>query len=125
MAAWPGSLPTAPIVDEFHYEPVPQSISTGMDSGPPKRRRRFSTAFGKYHLSFMLTGAQRATFQTLYVTTMAGGSDTITGFADPTDGSTATFQIADGGDPVWTPIDSAASAANIKWHLAMVWDRVA
>ena len=125
MAAWPGSLPTAPLVGEFRYEPVPQSISTAMDTGPPQRRRRFSTAFGRYHMAFILTGAQRATFQTFYVTTASGGSATITGFTDPTDGSTATFQIAAGGDPVWTPLSSSATASLRKWHLAMVWDRVA
>jgi hypothetical protein len=112
-------------MDGFSFEPVPQSISTEMDSGPPKRRRRFSTAYGRYSMSFLLTGAQKADFDTFYGTTLAGGSGTITGFPDPVDKTTATFQFAAGGDPKWMPVRPDGSTSNRKWLLSVVWDRVA
>lgn len=125
MAAWPGSLPTSPLLSEFAYEPVDQCTVTAMDVGPPQRRRRFSTAFGRYTICFILTGTQRATFDTFYFTTLAGGSGQITGFADPRDGSSATFQFAGGSVPRWTPLRPDATAAAKKWHVSMQWERVA
>lgn len=125
MAVWPGSLPTSPLADGFTYEPVPQSISTQMECGPPKRRRRFSVAYGRYGMRFLLTGAQRATFETFYGSDLAGGSGTITGFPDPRDGAAVTFQIAEGGDPKWASVGQAGDPTARKWLLSMVWDRTA
>lgn len=125
MAVWPGTLPHSPLAESFSYEPVPQSISTQMDAGPPKRRRRFSVAYGRYQMTFLLTGLQRATFETFYGTDLAGGSGTITGLVDPTDGSAATFQFSDGGDPRWAPARPDGSTANRRWYLTVVLDRVA
>lgn len=124
MAVWPGTLPHSPLADSFSYEPAPQSISTQMDSGPPKRRRRYSVAYGKFGMSFILTGTQRAAFETFYGTDLAGGSGTITGFPNPIDGSSATFQFADGGDPKWRALRPDGSANARKWLLSVVWDQV-
>lgn len=125
MATWPGTLPGSPLADGFTYEPVPQSISSGMETGPPKRRRRFSVAYGRYTMSFLLTGVQRATFETFYNTTLGGGADVITGFRDPTDGSTATFQFAAGGDPKWQPVRPDGSTSLRRWLLTVIWERTA
>lgn len=124
MAVWPGSLPASPLMDGFSYEPDPQSVSTSMETGPPKRRRRYSTAYGRYSMQFLLTGTQRATFQTFHDTDLAGGSGTITGFPDPVTQATATFQFAQGGDPKWAPIRPDGSEPSRRWILSVVWDRV-
>lgn len=125
MAAWPGTLPSAPDAAGYRYEPVPQSISSPMDTGPPKRRRRFSTAFGMHQMPFTLTDTQRATFETFYNTTMAGGSSTITGFTDPFTGSTsAVFQIAQGGDPKWDIVRPHGTQASRLWRVTMIWERI-
>jgi len=125
MAAWPGSLPQAPLLDEFEYVPFDPCVVTEMDTGPPQRRRRFSTAFGRYSIVFVLTGRQVAAFVTFYFTTLAGAPGTITGFPDPRDGATATFQFAPGSVPSRAPITSGATAAERAWHVSMQWDRVA
>ena len=125
MPSWPSGIPHTPLAESYSFEPVPQAISTQMDSGPPKRRRRFSVAYGTHSMSFILTGSQRATFQTFYLTTIAGGSLAFTGLADPTDGTAATFQFANGGDPRWAALRPDASIAARRWLLTITLERTA
>jgi len=125
MATWPASLPDAPLAEDFAVEPVPQSISTDMDTGSPKRRRRFSVAYRRYRMSFLLTDTQRDTFETFYSTTIAGGSGTIEGLTDPYTNGSATFQIADGGDPVWAPVKPSGTASARLWKLTLGLERTA
>jgi len=125
MAAWPGSLPQAPLLDEYSFEPADQCVTTDMDTGPPQRRRRFSVGFGRHSIAFLLTGTQRAAFDTFYGTTLGGGATVITGFPHPTTGAAATFQFARGSVPQYRVETSAAAAADRLVHVSMVWDQVA
>jgi hypothetical protein len=122
MAVWPASLPHAPLLDDLEIEDVDQAISTDMESGPPKRRRRFSTAFGFRGMSFLLTGTQLATLDAFYAIDLEGGSGTITGFPDPKDGSAATFQPRGS----YTPRIFRPGPPHLRrWRVRLVWDRVA
>ena len=123
MAAWPGTLPTAPLLEEFTHEPLDQCVGTDMDSGPPQRRRRFSTAIARQTWCMHLTGTQRAAFESWYLGTLEGGAGVITGLNDPFDDVAATYQFA--AAPQWSPVASAAAASGRLWKLRMVWDRVA
>lgn len=123
MATWPASLPQSPLAGGFDYAPVAQSISTEMDTGPPKRRRRFSVAYGRYTMQFLLNGTQKATFDTFYGTTLAGGADAFTGLADPLDKSAATFQFA--AEPMWTILRPDGSTTSRRWMLQVVLERTA
>lgn len=125
MATWPVTLPTAPLLDAFRVEAVDQCVSTQMDAGPPKRRRRFSVGYGIYPMSFILTATQRSAFETFYRTTLEGGALAFDGFTDPTDGSsTATWQFTADGTPRWTPITCGSSSSDRSWRVDMRWERL-
>lgn len=60
MAVWPETLP-APMTGQAAYEPLVENVaSTSMDSGAPKRRRRFTYVPEKFSGSIRLTAAQCA-----------------------------------------------------------------
>jgi len=92
MVAWPASLPQNPLQQGFSEEMPKLSITTQMDAGPDKVRRRFTAGVTKYNLQFDLTTAQRATFITFYETTTLGGSVRFD-FPDPVTGVTAEFRF--------------------------------
>ncbi len=113
MPAWPGTLPTAPFFDGLEFSPVDQSISTEMETGPPKRRRRFSAELVVVRVPMLLTGTELAAFRTFYNTSLSGGSATFT-FTDPSDGTTATYQFITA--PSWRPIMAHATPATRLWR---------
>ena len=117
MTAWPASLPQSPLAGDLAYSPQDQSISTTMQVGPPKRRRRYSSEVGILPpLRFIVTGVQLATFRTFWGTTMAGGSGTFT-FVDPNDDSTATYQFD--GPPSWSLLLPHDDDELRKWLLSV------
>ena len=122
MAAYPGTLPDIQLMNGLQYAADDQSISTTMDVGPPKRRRRFSTRFGRHVIPIWLTGTELAAFDTWFDTTLVGGSATFT-WTDTSDGSTVTFQFRT--RPVWRPIKAHATATSRKWQGVYDLDRVA
>ena len=117
MTAWPASLPQSPLFDGLSYSPQDQSVSTTMQVGPPKRRRRYSSEVGNIApLRFIITGVQLATFRTFWGTTMAGGSLTFT-HTDPNDDSTATYQFT--GAPSWSLLKPHNDDEQRKWLLTV------
>jgi len=81
-----------------------------------------SGSFGTYEMAFYLTGEQRADLVTFVVTTLSGGSSTISGFPDPVDGSTATFLIVSG--PEYDFSKGGDAAAQRDGNVRMTWRRV-
>lgn len=66
MATFPSSL--FPLIDADNYasaEGYPV-IRTEMDTGPPKRRRRFTAAVRRRRLSMLCDETERETFRTFY-----------------------------------------------------------
>lgn len=71
---WPVSLPTWVLLDGYQESPPATRIRTEMDSGVPKMRNRYSASVRPVTFSTLLTASQVATFDTFYVTTLAGGT---------------------------------------------------
>jgi len=88
--AWPGSLPVYP---RYGWQQPfgNNTIVTQTDSGPKKRRRRYSAAAPRVFTGqFVFTKAQFATFDTFYETTTKGGSLAFD-FTDPVDDTTKDY----------------------------------
>ena len=68
---WPASLPQAPLVAGWGEPGGPNVIRTPMDKGPAKQRRR-SAKPRPMSVSFMMTAAQLATFETFVNDTLRG-----------------------------------------------------
>lgn len=77
MAAFPPSLPP-PALGSFTESPADNSISTSMDIGPAKKRRRSTVAPKPMAFTLLLTRAQVATLFTFYETTTFSGVDSFT-----------------------------------------------
>lgn len=72
MPSWPATLPA--IEKEGYSETPPDtSISTTMEAGPPKVRRRASAGVRKLIAPLTLSKAQTQILDDFYVTTLAGG----------------------------------------------------
>lgn len=86
MATWPTSLPQ---YHEIGLQETRQQgfVRTQMDTGPYKQRRRFTAVTRYLEGTMLMTNAQRATFDTFYVTTINQGADEFD-FIDPVDAST-------------------------------------
>lgn len=69
-ATWPSGLPV-PIDESLSYEPlVDNIITTQMETGAPKRRRRFTNVPEAFTCTLVLTRAQVAILQAFVVTTL-------------------------------------------------------
>lgn len=68
---WPASLPSPRSDGSAKYAPlVDNVITTEVETGAPKRRRRFTSVPESFAATLMLTGAQCATLQAFVVTTL-------------------------------------------------------
>ena len=74
-AVWPVTLPTRFQAQPGVVEQPPNvTIETAMDAGPPKMRRRFTAGDRIVQGALALTRTQRATLDTFFMDTLAGGS---------------------------------------------------
>jgi len=119
MAAWPASLPQNL---EVGVKDVRQKgfVRTPMSAGPPKQRKRFSASSRELSGNMHFTAAQRATFETFYVTTINEGSDEFT-FIDPNDGLTANFRFVD--VPQLSGLKGGASGGDL-WMISLKLERL-
>lgn len=68
--AWPATLPR-PIAAGAGYSPLVENVaSTDMETGAPKRRRRFTAVPEKFEASLRLTAAQTTTLKTFVEITL-------------------------------------------------------
>ena len=76
MAAWPGTLPAAPLANGGGLEPVPQSVRTDMEFGAARSRRISKARNDKVSVSWNLSDAQMDIFRTWFEndSEAAGGS---------------------------------------------------
>jgi hypothetical protein len=86
---WPAELP-APLNESGQFAPlVDNVIATQMETGAPKRRRRFTAVPEAYSGTVLLTGAQTETLRTFVATTL---QDVLPfDWTDWRNGSTATY----------------------------------
>lgn len=86
-ATWPPGLPTRALVST-RWTPRRDRIVTPMDYGPAKARRRGQGGIRPVPYAMYLEGdALLTTFRNFYQTTLAGGTKTFNGLADPATGS--------------------------------------
>lgn len=100
MPTWPASLPQSPGIDGYAEQVPNVMIASQMDAGPEKRRKRFTAGVRPFHFRILLKRADVATFDTFYVTTLAGGTLTFD-WTHPRTGAVATFAFQ--GQPKYTP----------------------
>ena len=69
-ATWPASLPV-PTDESLNYAPLVEPvITTQMETGAPKRRRRFTAVPETFNCTLILTREQIAILQTFVITTL-------------------------------------------------------
>ncbi len=72
MAVWPAGLP------QKQFSPVTEkrqdaAIRSSMDTGTPKKRRRFTAAVREITIPIVLSMAEKIIFDTFYITTLKEG----------------------------------------------------
>ncbi len=93
MASWPAGLPQTVLATASRTRQAGR-LRTSMDSGPPKQRARFTAVVKNYDVEIIVTGAQLATFETFYETTINNGTDSFT-WVDPFDDTSKTLRFRD------------------------------
>jgi len=91
LPAWPSTLPQNQFIGVAD-ERGKGAIRTSMDAGPAKTRRRFSAAVRAITCPIEMTGTQRGTFDTFFITTLAEGSLPFT-WSDPETDVTQNFRF--------------------------------
>jgi len=71
---WPSTLPQKPVAFKYGETEPSNTIRQNMQVGPPKSRPLSSAKGEELDLVFIFTGTQKATFRTLYRTTLSWGS---------------------------------------------------
>ena len=100
MTAWPGTLPSAPLLENFQELLPDTAIRTDMDTGPVKLRQRTTAGVGSLMVSYLLSAAQTATLDAFYETTLAGGS-TAFDYTHPRTNATVSCRFV--SPPEYTP----------------------
>ena len=90
MPAWPGSVPSSPLVGTMRIETDDVTVSFKPDVGPILRRRRYTAVSRKYEFDLMLTQAELNTLDTFFETTCEDGVLSFT-MDDPATGLSATW----------------------------------
>lgn len=73
MPVWPSSLPAYPLLGNKGQFPN-LTLSTAMDVGPSKVRRRAVAASTPRECSWVLSGTQLAALRTFFMADLAGGA---------------------------------------------------
>ncbi len=92
MAVWPAGLQQKQFTGVTE-ERQDASVRSKMDTGAPKKRKRFTAAVRTMTVPIVLTQAERVTFDTFYITTLEEGSLSFD-WIDPVDGvSTISYRF--------------------------------
>ena len=111
MAVYPASLPQYPLVRGFTDERQTGSIRSNMDTGAPKTRKRFTAVVRKLTWPTILTGTQRATFDTFFITTINEGASS---FTINDSASTVTISVKFINPPSWNIITAYGPAFSVS-----------
>jgi hypothetical protein len=74
MATWPSDLPDYPLLNGYSEAPQSGVLRTQMDSGRPKRRKRYNAPPTQFNVQFNLTGSQLQTFEDFFETDLEFGA---------------------------------------------------
>ena len=92
MPDWPSSLPSIPLVAGYTEELPRTTITTAMDAGPAKTRRRLTNNVSKHNINLTLNETEVAAFKSFYETDILGGSLEFT-FNDPITQTPSNFRF--------------------------------
>tara|TARA_Y100000114_G_C11702584_1_gene299185 strand:+ start:78 stop:443 length:366 start_codon:yes stop_codon:yes gene_type:complete len=115
MTSWPASLPQTVLASATRTRQAGK-IRSGMDTGAPKQRQRFTATVKNYDVEIIVTGAQLATFDTFYKTTINNGTDSFT-WTDPFTGASATLRFRE--EPSETVIKPDSTANNRLFKISL------
>lgn len=74
MPTWPASLPQEPLIKEYQEAPKSNVIRSEMSYGPAKARRRSTAKMTNAQTIYLLTQAQRETFEQWFENDIADGA---------------------------------------------------
>ena len=74
MSTWPVTLPQSPLIEGYSETLANIVVRTDMDAGPPKVRKRFTSAALPFKMSMILTGEQMETLDEFFTDTCNGGA---------------------------------------------------
>lgn len=114
MVSWPTTLPQELIEDGFEETMQSLIISTDMEVGPPKTRKRLTASFTPIKGSIIVTKDQRAIFLTFFHSTIAGGAIKFT-WKHPITGSTVKMKII--GPPKITSLGGDYFKIDMDLHI--------
>ena len=115
MPTWPISLPQLPFAGASAQD-VDQVLRTPMDSGPPSRRNRFTTHMQTLQMPMVLTGAERATFDFFFRSTLSHGSLAFD-WIDLVDDTTVSLAFT--APPAWALIGGADDPLERTWSTVL------
>lgn len=115
MAIWPGTLPQ---YFEVGVQDTRQQgfIRSQTDTGPYKQRKRFTATSRFLSGTMLMTGTQRATFETFYKTTLSGGADAFD-FIDPADFSTCSARFV--SPPTLSAVAGGDTSGTAQWRVEL------
>ena len=114
MSNWPAGLPQQFFMGTTQADQESRLISQ-MDAGPASIRKRFTAFTQNVDAPIVLTGAEKATFDTFYRTTINQGTDSFT-WTDPTDDTSATLRFRSA--PTWTAISGGSPSVRL-WQATL------
>ena len=110
MAVWPSTLPQNFEPESFQLTYGKNVVRSQMSQGPPKSRRKATSAPQLVKGSMQLTSAQFTTFNTFFKTTLFDGADPFD-WTHPVDGGAESIQFTT--EPIIT------SAGGTNYNLDM------
>ncbi len=78
MPAWPGTVPQFVLRENYSEDFGQNLLRSSMDTGPAKRRRRFTAVPKTLNVMMVMTSAELDIFETFYNTTLGGGALSFT-----------------------------------------------
>lgn len=94
LPVWPSTLPQR-LLATLTRKRQSGKMRSPMDTGPAKQRARFTAVTKSFDGAEIMTGAQLATFNTFYESTLGHGALSFT-WIDPITDVAATLRFADG-----------------------------
>ena len=115
METWPATLQELINEEGFNYTFGETAIISQMDTGPTKKRRRFTKGIDDMSCTINLPKSLYATFYTFYDVSINGGVDTFY-FDHPITGSTDVWRFKE------TP--KISTLGGLEFRVSMVWERI-
>lgn len=115
MPAWPLDLPALPFAGVTARDDD-AVLRTSMDTGPVTRRNRYTAISQTLALPMVLDGAEKATFDFFYRSTLKNGSLAFD-WTDPVDD--AVVSMAFKSPPQWAAFAGDADPAKRGWQATL------